>query len=267
MSDTQTPICNPDLPKPKVVVQCSGGVESTILLAKAIQELGKENVFPIVYRSNSVFWTNRDSTATKRVLTRLGLNDKVFYCDIANSDALEYPRDEMFEDVGFIPGYKLIMNVNALSYAQKVGASQVWIGNMADNVYPDETAEFMNRVLDLYNDTYTRAGSQTCKPITIEQQFFGMTKAQVAQMGYELLGEAIFDTLSCGDERVAGGFSCGVCPWCKKRHKGFMDALGFDHTPYLHYSADPSIFRAGAWPNLWGSVKDAVIRYTKNKKD
>lgn len=266
MSDIQTPFCNPNIPKPKVVVQCSGGVESSILLAKAIQDLGIENVFPIVYRSNSVFWTNRDSTATKRILTRLGLNDKVFYCDIANSDALEYPRDEMFEDVGFIPGYKLIMNVNALSYAQKVGASEVWIGNMADNVYPDETEDFMNRVLDLYNDTYTRAGSQQCKPIAIKQQFFGMTKAQVSSMGYELLGEAIFDTLSCGDERTAGGFNCGICPWCQKRHKGFMSALGFDNTPYLHYHGDQRIFRAGAWSKIHGSVKDAVQTYLKFRK-
>lgn len=217
----------------KVVVQCSGGVESTILLAKAIHEVGIENVYPIVYRSQSVFWDNRDKIATKRVLTNLGLNAKVFYCDIANSDALEYPRDSMFEDVGFIPGYKLIMNVNALSYAQKVGAYEVWIGNMADNVYPDETQSFVDRVVDLYNDTYTKAGSCSCGIISIKQQFSGMSKAEVCNLGYELLGDSIFDTLSCGQEMVAGGFNCGACPWCKKRKSGFMNALGFDKTVYL----------------------------------
>lgn len=249
----------------KVVIQASGGVESTILIAKAVQELGVDNVFPIVYRSDSVFWVNRDSTATKRILTRFGLAHKVFYCDIPNADILEYQRDAMFEDVGFIPGYKMIMNVNALSYAQRVGASEVWIGNMADNVYPDETQSFMTRLVDLYNDTYTQAGSQTCAPITIAQQFTGMTKADVCELGFSMMGEDIFDTLSCGDERIAGGLNCGVCAWCVKRHNGFKEALGYDHTPYLFYNASPQILRSSLWPNIWGSVKDAVVTHLKYK--
>lgn len=267
MSEIQTPIINPDVVKPKVVIQCSGGVESTILIAKAVHELGVDNVFPIVYRSDSVFWVNRDSTASKRTLTRYGLANKAFYCDIANADLLEYPRDEMFEDVGFIPGYKLIMNVNALSYAQKVGATEVWTGNMADNVYPDETQDFIDRLLSLYNDTYSTAGSQQCKPIEIKQQFAGMTKSQVIEIGYELIRNDIFDTVSCGDERVAGGFNCGICPWCQKRHNGFKDALGFDNTPYLFYSADPTIFRASAWTKIWGGVHDAVKKYLRFKNE
>ena len=222
----------------RVVIQCSGGVESTILLAMACKERGAENVYPIVYRSTSVFWVNRDSTATKRALTNLGLNDKAFYCDIANSDMLEYPRDAMFEDVGFIPGYKLIMNANALSYAQKVGASEVWVGNMADNVYPDESQSFMDRLVSLYNDTYTQAGSCLTDPIRIVQQFAGLSKSQVISQGYEILGDVIFDTLSCGDERTAGGYNCGICPWCQKRRAGFKYALGFDNTPYLYSGSD-----------------------------
>lgn len=249
MSETTNPPS-----KKKVVIQCSGGVESTILIAKAIAELGVENVFPIVYRSQSVFWTNRDSTATKRTLTRYGLNDKAFYCDIANSDALEYPRDELFEDVGFIPGYKLIMNVNALSYAQKVGATEVWIGNMADNVYPDETQEFMDRTVALFNDTYTLAGSCKTTPIEIVQQFAGMTKADVIKFGHGLIGDAIFDTLSCGDERVAGGYNCGICVWCVKRRKGFIEALGYDDTPYL-FATDKIRFAELSWGKIWSNGK------------
>lgn len=254
MSETQTPICNPDTPKPKVVIQCSGGVESTILIAKAVHELGADNVFPIVYRSDSVFWVNRDSTASKRALTRYGLAGKAFYCDIANADLLEYPRDEMFEDVGFIPGYKLIMNVNALAYAQKVGASEVWTGNMADNVYPDETQVFIDRLLSLYNDTYATAGSQQCKPIEIKQQFAGMTKKQVIEIGFELMRSDIFDTVSCGDERVAGGFNCGICVWCVKRRKGFMESLGFDNTPYL-FATDKTRFAELSWGKIWSKGK------------
>jgi 7-cyano-7-deazaguanine synthase in queuosine biosynthesis len=125
----------------KIVVQCSGGVESTTLLALAIEKVGRENTYPIVFKSNSIFWQNRDSTAVKRILTSLQLQTNAWYCDIPDSDYLEYKRDHLFEDVGFIPGYKMIMNINALSFAQRVSANTVWIGNMADNVYPDETPE------------------------------------------------------------------------------------------------------------------------------
>lgn len=248
----------------KVVIQCSGGVESTILLAKAIKEVGAENVYPIVYRSTSVFWTNRDSTAVKRALTNFQLQSNAWYCDIADSDYLEYKRDALFEDVGFIPGYKLIMNINALSFAQRVGASEVWIGNMADNVYPDETPEFIKSLVDLYNNTYTQAGSHKCEPIDMVSQFDGMSKSEVIKYGYGLMGDQIFDTVSCGDERSAGGFNCGVCPWCRKRHNGFMKALGYDNTPYLYYNGGESLFRAAAWPKVWGTIKEAAQKLARN---
>lgn len=250
----------------KVVVQASGGVESTTLLAKAINELGKENVYPIVFKSNSVFWQNRDSTAVKRVLTNLQLQTNAWYCDIPDADFLEYHRDDMFEDVGFIPGYKLIMNINALSYAQRVGATEVWIGNMADNVYPDETPQFIQDLVGLYNRTYTQAGSCQTDPITIQSQFDGMSKSDVVRIGYELLGDYIFDTLSCGDERVAGGLNCGACVWCEKRHRGFIEALKFDYTPYLFYKPNDAVLRSALWPKVWGSIQDAIAIHNRIKR-
>lgn len=210
----------------KVVIQASGGIESTTLLALAVRKYGTDNVYPIAFNTDSTFWHNRDRTAVMRVIKNLQLQQNLFVCTMPQVDTLEYVRDEQYDDVGFIPGFKMLFNIATMAYAQRVGAHEVWVGNMADNVFPDEDAQFIKDCADLYNKCY---GSS----IRFLEPFKGKSKSDVITTGVALIGDALFDTVSCGDERLAGGFNCGVCNWCLKRKAGFENAGVEDKTIYL----------------------------------
>jgi len=210
----------------KIVVQVSGGIDSTVALAKAINEHGKENVYPISFNDGSVEWTVKNSLAVMLTMIKFQLNERIFICNIPQGDMLEYPTDKDFPDEGFVPGLKLFMNAASMAYAQKIGASQVWTGNMGDNVYPDESNEFNLGLQDLYNHTYH-------SHITIVHPFERMKRADVLTMGLDL-GVNLAETVSCGNERVAGAYNCGVCDWCIKRKERFAEANIKDTTSYMY---------------------------------
>ena len=78
----------------RVVVQCSGGIESTVLLAKAVAEVGRENTYAIAFDTDSIFWRHRDAVAVKRVVTNLQIQQNLFVCRMPQMDYLEYVRNE-----------------------------------------------------------------------------------------------------------------------------------------------------------------------------
>lgn len=215
----------------KIVCQCSGGIESTTLLGKAIQEVGKSNVYPIAFDTDSIFWHHRDSVAVKRVCTNMQIQQNLFICKMPQMDFLEYVRDERYADVGFLPGFKMLFNTASMAFAQRVGAEEVWIGNMKDNVFLDESPEFIHNLVKLYNATYSK---ETGTTVNILEPFKNMTKADVIRLG-TALNVNLYDTVSCGDERLSGGFNCGhiSCPWCQKRKHGFKAAGIEDKTVYM----------------------------------
>jgi len=213
----------------KVVVQVSGGIESTVALALAIKDYGKENVFPIAFDTDSIFWKHRDSIAVKRVITNLQLQQNLFICRMPQMDMLEYNRNEEYADVGFLPGMKMLFNTASMAYAQRVGAELVYIGNNKDNVFSDENPCLIRQNVDLYNAIYAKETNHT---VSIEAPFSNMTKGEVIQLGVAL-GANIFDTVSCGREELSGGFNCGICPWCEKRRDGFAKAGIEDRTVYM----------------------------------
>lgn len=224
-------IHNPQRPR-RIVVQASGGIESTTLLAMAADEVGRDNVFPIAFDTDSIFWRHRDSVAVKRVVTMLQMQQNLFVCRMPQADFMEYPVDENYADVGFIPGFKMLFNTASLAFAQRVGADTVWIGNMSDNVFGDETPEFISNLNTLYNCTYPELPSANiCTP------FFGYTKAEVIREAVRMNVD-LAQTVSCGDDRLSGGYNCGDCPWCSKRIKGFNDAGVTDNTRYLFGRAE-----------------------------
>lgn len=215
----------------KVVVQASGGIESTTMIAQAISIYGKENVFPIAFDNDSICWKMKDRVAIKEVLVSLQMYHRLFICRMPQADELEYRRDEEYEDSGFIPGFKMMFNTASMAYAQKIGATEVWIGHMQDNVYDDETPQFLADLQLLYNRTY--CGPRSEDHVSLVTPYLEFTKGAVIKLGYSLMGDTIFDTVSCGDERIVGGLNCGCCPWCKKRRLGFIEAGIPDLSRYL----------------------------------
>lgn len=212
----------------KIVVQCSGGVESTTLIAKALVENGRENVHLVAFDDGSLSAHFKDRFAIKQVVNYFQLQEQFFLCNIPQVDRLEYTPDKDFPDVGFIPGYKMLVNTASLAYAQRLKAERVWIGNMKDNVYQDESNGFLCELENLYTKTY-----YPTPLIFFDTPFSFMSKADVLKVARDLeILPLIYDTVSCGNERVPGGYNCGMCDWCLKRRAAFQDAGIEDKTVY-----------------------------------
>lgn len=198
----------------KVVVQMSGGIESTTLIAKAINEYGKENVFPIAFNDGTFSYKNKESFASKAICRHYQIQNQVYICECPHWDDFEYPLDSDFPDYGFVPGMKLIMNMISMAYASKIGADEVWIGNMKDNVYADENPSNIEASVTNFNKTYSTS-------VKIVSPFFDMTKSDVIKYANSI-NVPLQLTISCGNESYFGGYNCGICDWCKKRREAFI---------------------------------------------
>lgn len=209
----------------KVVVQMSGGVESTTLIAKAIKELGKENVFPIVFLDGTPT-QNKELTAIKGLLSYYQLQQQVYKCTVPNWDDFEFRHGDYHvdSDFAFTPGWKLIINTISMAYAQKIGAEEIWQGNEVSNVYPDELEENIQESVKLYNKIYE-------SNVKIVGHFKDMTKAQIIKYA-DFLGVPLEKTLSCADESWVGGYNCGICQHCTLRRQAFKEAGIEDKTFY-----------------------------------
>lgn len=227
---TVPPLTEPE----KVVVQCSGGVESTTLIGWAVMMNGRENVYPVSFNDDSAFWHGKDVTAISNIIKHYQLQLNHFVCNMPQSDLLEYQEDDEYKDTGFIPGYKLIMNIASMAYAQRVGATKVYIGNMGDNYYRDEDPELIAQTQTLYNAMY---GHQTVQggatpQVEIIAPFNGWDKAKVI-LAANALNIPLTKTVSCGNGDMHGALHCGFCAWCTLRIEAFTKAGVLDETFYL----------------------------------
>jgi len=220
----------------KIVVQFTGGVESTYLYALAIKRYGVDNVFPIAFDDSSLSWKFTEYPGILTVLRAFGAVKRLFVCKFLQADQFECPTNTIYAGTGFIPGYMLLLNATALSYAQSIGASEVWVGYMRDNVHSDETAEFHAKLSQLYNDTYTVADCDSPRRLHLSVQLkaplLTLNKAETLIKAQQLLQDILWLTVSCGEFRGSVGMNCGVCDWCTKRRAGFASAGIEDKTPY-----------------------------------
>lgn len=219
----------------KVVVQMSGGIESTTMLALAINEHGKENVFPIGFNDDSAEWKYKNKSAVNTILTHFQMHRNYFECAAPPFEKMAYKKDDDYDDCGFIPGFKMIINTISLSWAQTVGATEVWIGNMIDNVYSDETPQSLDNTQNTFNAMYGDV-SDTIKNdhVFFVQPFENMTKGQVIDIASANMPQDILAaTVSCGDDAIYGGYNCGECSWCFARKQGFENSRIEDPTKYL----------------------------------
>ena len=209
----------------KVVVQMSGGVESTTLIAKAIKELGKENVFPIVFLDGTPTQV-KELSAIKELLSYYQLQQQVYKCTVPNWDDFEYRHGSYHvdSDFAFTPGWKLIINMISMAYAQKIGAEEVWQGNELSNVYPDELEDNIQESVKLYNKIYE-------SNVKIVGHFKDMQKWQIIQYANSI-GVPLEKTLSCANETWLNGSNCGICQHCRLRREAFITACVKDNTFY-----------------------------------
>jgi 7-cyano-7-deazaguanine synthase len=227
---------------PNAVLLLSGGLDSTTLLAHAIQE--GFDVHAMTFRYGQRHATEID--AARRVAAAYGVRDHVIvdidlrtFGGSALTSDIAVPKDRDVGDandkgipITYVPARNTIFLSFALAWAEVLDAGDIYIGvNALDySGYPDCRPEYIAAFETMAN-LATRSGVEETNSIHIRTPLIALTKAQIVRRGLEL-GVDYSITQSCYDPAESGA-ACGHCDACQLRLRGFAEAGSVDPAPYI----------------------------------
>lgn len=213
----------------KIVISISGGMDSSTLMGKFLNE-GYE-VYPVSFTYGSKH-NKYENEACKNVCTHYGYNEiPIINLDFINqlfkSDLLStggkipeghYTDKNMVKTV--VPGRNLIFASIVAGYAESIGANYIGLGVHAGDhhVYPDCRPKFIEKL----NETIIESSEGK---VTVLTPFLHMTKKDILEIGYGLNDEFKVPyhlTRTCYKDQVK---SCGRCASCVERLEAF-DLIG-----------------------------------------
>lgn len=214
----------------RALVLCSGGVDSSTLLAMAVKKYGSENVFAL---SISYGQRHEKELSAARAIANYYdveqrfLNLEAIFADsscslLAHSDK-EIPKESYAEqisesDSGIVSTYVPFRNglflSSAASMALSLECSVLYYGahhdDWAGNAYPDCSKKFV----DAMNNAIVEG---TGGELHMEAPFVEWSKADIVAHGLEL-GVPYELTWSCYE---GGDVPCGTCATCIDRQRAF----------------------------------------------
>ncbi|MCE5324205.1 7-cyano-7-deazaguanine synthase QueC [bacterium] len=222
----------------KAVVLISGGLDSATTAAIAKSEGYDLYAMSFDYGQRH----RREIDSAKAVAKSLGAKDHLIISfdmrqigGSALTADIDVPLDRATDEmssgipVTYVPARNTIFLSFALSYAESIGAQDIFIGvNQIDySGYPDCRAEFIEAFEKTAN-LATKAGVEGTSRFRIRTPLIKMTKADTIRHGLDL-GVDYSLTWSCysGGERA-----CGRCDSCKLRLAGFAEAGAKDPLEY-----------------------------------
>lgn len=139
--------------------------------------------------------------------------------------------------VTYVPARNLVFLTLALSWAEAIGARDIFIGvNALDySGYPDCRPEFIEGFVEIAR-LATRSGVEGEK-FEIHAPLQYWTKARIASESLRL-GLDPADSWSCYDPQKDGR-ACGFCDSCRIRKKGFAEANLIDPIKYTDCLDEP----------------------------
>ena len=225
---------------PPAVLLLSGGLDSTTMLALAIQQ--KFDVHAMTFRYGQRHASEID--AARRVARRYGVRDHVVvdidlrtFGGSALTADIAVPKDRTDDAIAhgipitYVPARNTIFLSFCLAWAEVLTASDIFIGvNALDySGYPDCRPEYVNAFQTMAN-LATRGAVEGSSPIRIQTPLLDLTKREIVELGLSL-GVDYAITLSCYDPRDSGQ-ACGRCDACRLRLKGFSEAGTRDPATY-----------------------------------
>lgn len=214
----------------KALVLCSGGVDSTTLLAMAVKNYGSENVIALSMAYGQKH--EKEIIAAENVAKHYGVEQlfldlaKIFQysnCSLLGHSTQELPQGtyakQKDESAAPVSTYVPFRNGLFLSAAASIALSKdcevIYYGahhdDVAGNAYPDCSRAFV----DAMNLSISEG---TADQLRLEAPFVEWSKADIVEQGialqvpYEL-------TWSCYD---GGETPCGTCGTCMDREKAFV---------------------------------------------
>jgi 7-cyano-7-deazaguanine synthase len=225
---------------PPAVVLLSGGLDSTTVLALALQRGCAVHALTFRYGQRH----EHEVEAARRIARRYGVHShtiasidlRVFGGSVLTGDG-EVPKDRLLESLPaeipatYVPARNTIFLSYALACAEVRGAADVFIGvNALDySGYPDCRPEYIEAFERMAN-LATRAAVEEGRRLTIHAPLIRLTKREIVELGLSL-GVDYALTTSCYDPTPEGE-ACGRCDACRLRLRGFQEAGARDPIRY-----------------------------------
>jgi 7-cyano-7-deazaguanine synthase len=240
----------------KVISLLSGGLDSSVLLALAIKNHGKENVTAV-----SIYYGQRhvkEIESAKWQVEHYGVDwkqiDLSSIFQFSDSPLLQHGdaskiENKSYEDIvkekqsvgdktpspAYVPYRNGLFLSVAAAIAQSIGASKIYYGaHLGDlthidggserhSMYPDCSGEFVEAIS---KSIFIGTGDE----VFVEAPYVTnrMNKGEVVKMGIDL-GVDFSHTWSC---YRGGDTQCGACPTCQDRKISFKEAGISDPTVY-----------------------------------
>lgn len=226
--------------KRKAVVLLSGGLDSTTVLAWAIDQGFEVFALSFQYGQRHSF----ELDAARRVAMRYRVaRHMVFDVDLSRfggsalTGDMAVPKSRSPEDMAhdipitYVPARNTVFLSLALAWAETLGAQDICVGvNALDySGYPDCRPEYIQAFARMA-DLATKAGVEGRQHLTIHTPLIRLSKAEIVRLGHAL-GVDYSLTSTCYDP-AADGRPCGQCDACLLRVKGFHEAGLIDPLAY-----------------------------------
>jgi 7-cyano-7-deazaguanine synthase len=226
ITNLESRITNP----PRAVVLLSGGLDSSTCLLIARAEGFEAYALSFDYGQRH----GVELAAARAVAERYGVREhRVVRIELPGAAAsaltersLPVPKNSLGREpipITYVPARNTLFLAHAISWAESLGASDVYIGaNALDySGYPDCRPEYLDAFERMAN-LGTRAGVEGKTAFRIRAPLLQMTKAEIVRTGARL-GLDFGLTSSCYDPGSEGA-PCGACDACLLRIKGFREA-------------------------------------------
>ena len=219
----------------KAVIIASGGIDSSTLLYKTVNEGFGVYALTFIYGQRHL----KEINSANRISEELGIFHKVV--DISsmkellsgsaltdtNIEVPEVPETaDHYETLKatIVPNRNAIFLSIAIGYAVSLEANHVFFGaHFSDRgVYPDCRKEFVEAFQKSERLATDNDG------LVIDAPFVDVEKSDIVKLGAEL-GVPFKETWTCykGGER-----HCGVCSSCRERKRAFVESGIYDPTEY-----------------------------------
>jgi 7-cyano-7-deazaguanine synthase len=219
----------------KAVVLVSGGLDSSTVLALALQQGYRCYTLSFDYGQRH----RSELEAAKRVSELMKVEEhKIVRLDLGTiggsaltDTTIDVPEQETAGiPVTYVPARNTVFLSIALGWAEVLEADTIFLGvNAVDySGYPDCRPEYISSFEAMAN-LATRAGVEGNK-LSIQAPLMDMTKGEIVSAGTSL-GVDYSQTVSCYQASI-DGLACGKCDSCRLRIEGFNQAGISDPTRY-----------------------------------
>ena len=222
--------------KKKAVVILSGGMDSVTTLAIANDknfdcynltfDYGQKSISEI---SSATYYSDKFESIEHKIFN-INFNDFTNSSLIDKNTDIPVNKNDVIPTT-YVPMRNIIFLSIACSWAEKIGASHIFIGANAIDYsgYPDCRDIFLEayeKMINLGSKTGSEGGQ-----FNIHRPLINMKKTEIISIG-KSLGLDYRKTISCY-QATSEGKACGVCESCLFRKNAFLELGLEDETIYV----------------------------------